>query len=143
MVAGCEEVHCGCILRLATGNSKESLYLRSSYTLSAAPWMASVHLKWLSDSGKIGIPVLPDIIRVISSCCSLLPVEWPVPWLGLAPLWAASSDAGGGWVVVLGSHPEGAGRDMRIRGAPPQDCRPACLLTRLSLMLSRVDHVCV
>lgn len=94
------------------GNSRESLHLRSSYAVPAAPWMVPSHLKMLSDSGKAENPLSPDIMRVITTCCNLVPTgSRAVCPLGSALLPVATTLAeSGSWfweaiqVVLTGTH---------------------------------------
>lgn len=74
VVTGCEDFDYGCIVRIAfpwVTNSRESLSLRSSQTVPAVPWMVLTDLQRLSYSRKAEIPLPPDIMRVLSCCCSL------------------------------------------------------------------------
>lgn len=99
VVAGPEELHHGRIAQVATGDLQGELNLRSPCAVPAAPWMVLTRWQRLSDSGKAEIPLLPDIMRTISSCCNLLPTgPQAAPPLGSAPLRAAATlVAPGSW----------------------------------------------
>lgn len=53
------------------GNANESLRVRPAYGVSSGPTMVPVHARRLPSSGKADMPGVEDIMRDMSSLCSL------------------------------------------------------------------------
>ena len=79
------------------GNSRIAYTSGLNMIVPAASCMVPTHLKRLSDSEKAEIPLSPDIMRVISSYCSLLPPGLGGTYTGLCSI-KKGGNSGGRWV---------------------------------------------
>lgn len=92
VVVGSEELHHGHTLRVATGELQVKHIPQVFIYCASCSLDGFFHMKRMSTlQGRQKFLLLSDIMKVISSCCSLLPGgSWRMPLLGLSPLQGGS-----------------------------------------------------